>query len=380
MEGSSAINESADKFSTYWTFALNDDADGICFPVVPSHVKESFANDGYAVFPRVLERALVEELNLHLEEVLRGRFDRSTKPDKMPKLLKNEYRKGTPLSTAPNDDFKVQKDELSSSVKSSIIVPPPEPQHTKNSKSKKISYAIGPLGFSGNLDNVKVLQVINVHKANSIFRKLAVSPTLGCVVAQLAGWTKIGTRLAQDQIWAKPPGAPPLTFHRDSPYFMFDNPHVVTVWVALDDMDDEAIGPLQYVKGSHKWGDGRVGSANQFFDAHGGTHLVETAAQRSGHSGPLEFESLAGLLAGGISIHDGRTWHGSGPNQTKNRARRGLGLHFVPANVRFTAAAKKSRLWRNYLEENNVPPQDIDLPLEDFPTTWMPTARRLTDQ
>ena len=32
-----------------------------------------------------------------------------------------------------------------------------------------------------------------------------------------------------DQVWAKPPGAPPLVFHRDSPYFDFAPSDVVTV-------------------------------------------------------------------------------------------------------------------------------------------------------
>ena len=49
-----------------------------------------------------------------------------------------------------------------------------------------------------------------------------------------------------------------MVFHRDSPYFMFEPSDVVTVWVALDTMDEE-LGPLEYVRGSHKWGDGRVG-------------------------------------------------------------------------------------------------------------------------
>jgi ectoine hydroxylase-related dioxygenase (phytanoyl-CoA dioxygenase family) len=368
MGDDSTTNESVhSKFLTYWTFSLTnehaDEENSSLFPLVPSDVKESFVSDGYAVFPKVLTQSFVDELNIHLEEVLRGRFDRSAKPDKMPKILKNEYRKPTELST--KDDSHVQNSEPSSLAL--------ERRTSANRKPKKVSFAKGPLGFSGNRNNVKVLQVINVHKADSLFRKLAESPVLGYIVAQLAGWTDVGTRLAQDQVWAKPPGAPPLTFHRDSPYFMFSNPHVVTVWVALDDMDDESIGPLQYVKGSHKWGDGRVGSANQFFDDHGGTHLLESAAECAGHSGPLEVESMIGLLAGGISIHDGRTWHGSGPNLTKNRPRRGLGLHFVPANVRFTTEANKSRLWKRFIESNVLSPQDIELSDDDFPITWRPT-------
>ena len=78
-----------------------------------------------------------------------------------------------------------------------------------------------------------------------------------------------GARVAQDQIWAKPPGASPLVFHRDSPYFDFVPDDVITVWIALDDMTCDDLGPLEYVAGSHRWQSqaGRQGSANLFFQA-----------------------------------------------------------------------------------------------------------------
>lgn len=56
-------------------------------------------------------------------------------------------------------------------------------------------------------------------------------------------WSQ-GARLAQDQVWAKPPGAGPLVFHRDSTYFDFNPADVTTVWLALDDMVPE-LGPLE---------------------------------------------------------------------------------------------------------------------------------------
>ena len=97
----------------------------------------------------------------------------------------------------------------------------------------------------------------------------------------------------------KPPGAAPITFHRDSAYFDFDPPEVTTVWVALDDMSRE-VGPLEYVVGSHLWGDGRIGSAHQFFDGkkHGSGRfaLLHDAARREGIDDPetaLQIERCA---------------------------------------------------------------------------------------
>lgn len=291
--------------------------------ILPHHVIDSFQTDGFVVFPDALSVSDVNNLNEQLDEVLRGHYDREQAPDKLPKI----------------------------------------PDSTENILKKQ----------SG-----KVLQVINVHKSNQLFRRLACHQALGHIVAQLAGW-KHGTRLAQDQVWAKPPGAKPLAFHRDSPYFMFNPNDVVTVWVALDDMTED-VGPLEYVRGSHLWETGQhVGSARQFFQSNGGMKLLHSAAVQAGVlsegsreeecAGKLEFVSMRGLRAGGISIHDGRTWHGSGKNQSTVRPRRGLGLHFVPAEVQFTAEAAKSSLWRQYVSENDNP-EEVLLPPEDFPLTW----------
>ena len=135
-------------------------------------------------------------------------------------------------------------------------------------KRPKVPKGPGALGFSGERRGARTVQMINVWKADSAFAALARSPTLGRLVAQTAGWAS-GARLAQDQawatdpnpspspsrspsrspnpscsrsrspspspspnpdqVWAKPPGAPPLVFHRDSPYFDFAPSDVVTV-------------------------------------------------------------------------------------------------------------------------------------------------------
>ncbi|GKY93323.1 hypothetical protein MPSEU_000299900 [Mayamaea pseudoterrestris] len=312
-----------------WTFRLaqenkdsNDDnrTTHHCSIELPLHVSSAYQRDGFVVFKQILSVSLVKHLNARLEEILRGHYDRGQAPDKMPKQIKQ-------------------------SVTTSA-----------------------PLGFTGNTENVKVIQVINVHKADQLFRRLACDMHLGQVVAQLAGWKS--TRLAQDQVWAKPPGAPPLSFHRDAPYFMFEPSGVVTVWVALDDMDEE-IGPLEYVRGSHVWGDGRVGTSQQFFQTEGGRCLLESAAQAYGLAASeldARIVSMAGLKAGGVSIHNGRTWHGSAKNSSKHRPRRGLGLHFVPGHVKFTEDARKSRLWRPYVEQAAL--NNMTVPDEDFPLIW----------
>eukprot|EP01063_Lacrimia_lanifica_P041269 TRINITY_DN9590_c0_g1_i1.p1 TRINITY_DN9590_c0_g1~~TRINITY_DN9590_c0_g1_i1.p1 ORF type:complete len:312 (+),score=95.14 TRINITY_DN9590_c0_g1_i1:120-1055(+) len=271
----------------------------------------TYRADGFIKFEEGLPAGVVDVLNARLERVLRGEYDTGAPPDKTPKLLKGERR--------------------------------------------------GPLGFSGNTQNVKVLQLINVHHGDKAFREVVTSPALGAAVAKLAGWES-GARVAQDQVWAKPPGSAPLVFHRDSPYFFFAPADVVTVWIALDDMEEE-LGPLEYVAGSHRWGDTRNGAANVFFSrTRGAMDLVHSAAAAEGLAPEdLRVASMRGLAAGGLSIHDGRTWHGSGANRSATRPRRGVGIHFIPGCAKFTPDATCSTLWKKYvLDEAGAFRPDLD--------------------
>ena len=339
-----------------------------------SSLRQSFASDGFIQLPGVLSSDAVEALNKRLEHVLRGHYDRGDKPDKTPKLLK--LRMATQYDDDDDDDGDEKKEEndtVSCDGAADTTTSKQQQQRRRNRTTKPGGGTIGPLGFTGSRQNAKVLQVINVHKCDRLFRDLATHAALGRLVATLAGWQH-GARLAQDQVWAKPPGAPPLTYHRDAPYFMFAPSAVVTVWVACDDMTED-LGPLVYVKGSHQWGEGRVGSAGTFFQRDGGVSLLRSAVEREGlnFEDDVEFVSMAGLRAGGLSIHDGRCWHGSGRNKSECKPRRGLGLHFVPAEARFKADALKSRLWRRYVEpymESGQDVEEIELSETDFPIVW----------
>ena len=115
--------------------------------------------------------------------------------------------------------------------------------------------------------------------------------------------------------------------------------------------------------GSHRWGDGRVGSANQFFDTDR-KGLLRDAARREGlDPTSLEIRRLA-VRCGGVGIHDGRLWHGSGANTTRDKPRRGLGIHFIPADARFRDASADCTLahqWKG---------TDDELPAEHFPVVW----------
>mmetsp|Transcript_3737 Transcript_3737/g.5109 ORF Transcript_3737/g.5109 Transcript_3737/m.5109 type:complete len:415 (+) Transcript_3737:50-1294(+) len=362
--------------------------------ILTSDAVQHFREEGYIIFNRpLLSHETVQNLNYRLENVLRGIYDLNRPPDKRPKLVK------VPLPVAMTT-------------------------HSRNKNEK--AEAGGPLGYTGNTQNVRVQQIININKCDETFRNVALGQQhLGEMVSKLMGWSDrgVGARLAQDQIWAKPPGAPPLAYHRDSPYFMFEPPDVATVWISLDDLSSADLGPLEYVSGSHLWGDGRIGSTKNFFldtrrkkldfdelDEHKDhdinnnndasyidlDDLLRSAAEREGvDSNKLKFVTTLGMKAGGMSIHNGRTWHGSKGNKTGTRKdrnprhegtakpRRGLGLHFVPSDVQWTRDAKKSSLWKKYVTGYVKEHEDgtltelkdlskLEVDLNDFPIVWMP--------
>ena len=143
---------------------------------------------------------------------------------------------------------------------------------------------------------------------------------------------------------------------------------------------DPDLGPLEYAVGSHRWGDGRVGSAAQFFDAKDRHALLHDAARRAGISDPVTEVRIERLevRAGGAGVHDGRLWHGSGPNRS-DAPRRGLGIHFVPADAVFrdvdaagsggdaTHGPTLAHRWRD-------PGGGSALPDESFPVAWAPAG------
>ena len=62
--------------------------------------------------------------------------------------------------------------------------------------------------------------------------------------------------------------------------------------------------------------------------------------------------------------------------------RRGIGLHFVPASVKWTEDASKSMLWKRYVEDvmkNGGQVSDIELNEDDFPVTWRPKIDTLSN-
>ena len=144
------------------------------------------------------------------------------------------------------------------------------------------------------------------------------------------GWP--GARINQDNVLWKPPGAKPLGFHQDDAYQdWIDPPAMVTCWMAMDDTSPEG-GTIEYVPGSHRWP--LSGQIRQF---HAPEDYHEDLRKATESLGVVGYDvACLKVNAGDAVFHHGRTWHGSGTNNS-DKPRRSVVAHCMSSESRFHA-------------------------------------------
>jgi phytanoyl-CoA hydroxylase len=126
-----------------------------------------------------------------------------------------------------------------------------------------------------------------------------------------------------DQLFFKPPlHGSPKAYHQDNAYFlMHPDDHVITAWIALDDVDAEN-GCLRYIDGSH------LGPILPSVVVPG----VPQDLTPDPSLYDIKKESLAVVKKGGVVFHHSKALHASGRN-TSARWRRGYATHWIAAGV-----------------------------------------------
>jgi non-heme Fe2+,alpha-ketoglutarate-dependent halogenase len=126
-------------------------------------------------------------------------------------------------------------------------------------------------------------------------------------------------------LFAKQPGDPmEVPLHQDAIYWPLTPAKSVSVWIAIDDVDEENAA-MQFVPGSHL-----LGPLAHEIKELDGTRVLKRQALRSDSFGERFTNSLR---AGEISIHSDLLLHGSQAN-TSNRRRAGLTIRYTSAEVR----------------------------------------------
>ncbi len=150
-------------------------------------------------------------------------------------------------------------------------------------------------------------------------------------------------RLLETIIFNKPPGVSnTLGWHQDVSYFPFDPNNQLAVWIPFDKVTKES-GAMVYCIGSHKLG------LRASTDLHSGK--VFTGEERA----PIDVTGrdcrVMEMEIGDMLIHDGRTWHMSGPNTVEGRQRRGLSLRFLVGETRYLPRAGSAAAFLKQIDE-----------------------------
>ena len=206
-------------------------------------------------------------------------------------------------------------------------------------------------------DPDRARQICNGWKANRDIARVLLDESLGKVIAGLAGWS--GVRIMQDNVVWKPPATTSFGFHQDNAFLDWFTPgELFTCWIALDDTT-AAGGTIEFVRGSHRWQLGQP--EGDFHDPKDYRKPMMDAAAREGVESDIAYVEVK---AGGGSFHHGRTWHGSGANNSAN-PRRSLVLHAMQSEVEYVPQkfnqgigpvySRYKRLGDNQLDENYFP-------------------------
>ena len=156
-------------------------------------------------------------------------------------------------------------------------------------------------------------------------------PRIGELAAEATGaeWVQVWWV----QLLYKPVGVETETtrinigWHQDRNYWSAweEGSELLTAWVAVSDVQEDC-GPMRFVPGSNHWG------LLEGSDFHGG----DLDAIKAGLSMPDDAvwsEHTALMSAGGLSLHDCSTLHGSGENGS-DRPRRSFAVHLRTQNSR----------------------------------------------
>lgn len=183
-------------------------------------------------------------------------------------------------------------------------------------------------------------------------------------VFDLVSHAEIGKRAADAtgaewvQVWwvqllYKPPGVETentrinIGWHQDRNYWKTweEGSELLTAWVAVSDVQEDC-GPMRFVPGSNHWG---LLEGSDF-------HRGDLDAVKDGLGLPdgVDWTEQTGLMsAGGLSLHDCYTLHGSGENRS-GRPRRSFAIHLRTQNSRPVDDLRKGLT--RYIDDESVCP------------------------
>lgn len=173
------------------------------------------------------------------------------------------------------------------------------------------------------------LTIFNARVLDAQVWDIATDCVLGRAAARLLRTPSVS--VIEDQLLNKPGHGSPLKLHQDfSAYGFSTSTNTLSCWIALSDMT-EALGPVECVRGSHRWGI-TSSTTNLVYDNNGNDEYLSAAKQIIPQGANFECVPAVVPKGGGVFFH-GLTLHGSRANST-DRPRYAATLHWAGADCR----------------------------------------------
>ena len=178
-------------------------------------------------------------------------------------------------------------------------------------------------------DRQQIRMLPRMQEHSERFRSLLTEGTLFDVATSLLGMDVVPKDAAYFNKLPKIGEATPP--HQDGYYFHLDPCEALTLWLALDDVDEDN-GCVHYVRGSHRQGmrDHRRSNVLGFSQ-----HIVGY-----GTDDDLANEVAACVSAGDLIVHDSLTVHRTAPNHSA-RTRRALGFVYFSHRAQVDEVARE---------------------------------------
>lgn len=161
-------------------------------------------------------------------------------------------------------------------------------------------------------------QKVNAWRDHAGLCKYTFHPRISRLALQVSGGN--GIRFFHDHIlWKMPEDSKETPWHQDFPYWPMNEHGAFSIWIALDDVDEEN-GCMMFVPKSHKIGNFNpinLADPQDIYDYAKGTGIEEQQ--------PV----IARMKAGSCTFHNGLTFHYAHPNKTA-KPRRALAIIYMP--------------------------------------------------
>ena len=200
--------------------------------------------------------------------------------------------------------------------------------------------------YENKRDPLTLKQIQHLETHDTYFHYLLTNSTFTTLAETMLGTKCIPMNL---QYFNKPPGTSQSTPpHQDGFYFMTDPCNAVTMWLALDDVDEQN-GCVRYVCGSHLEG--------LLSHAQTGTLGFSQGIEHYADLFVVDHETPVTASSGDLLVHHALTIHRADANRSSDRQRRALGFIYYSADAKqnhLAHAEYQQRLKRQWEQADRI--------------------------